>query len=268
MQRPKSRAWPVVAGLLLAVLIILWLESPWAPGVYAAHVAAFAALLLAAIFLAGCLLVFVRLYLPGMGWVKLYLQCDPARAAAVFDAKLNAAQRRKDTETWQYMGRYLVSAYHANGEIDRALRLIATLKPSADDWAAMVKYYAALARLCWDAGNYGDFGRARNEAQKYMIMLSPSDKTCASCCAVMDKLGAYDAFLQSCPQDARDYFLARLNYLPWYNNYGRAQTLFALATAYYLTGDWDNSRKCLQFVIDRYPRLYLAKLARQKLTTF
>lgn len=260
--------WPVFTGLLLAMLIILWLESPWAPYTHGIYVIALAVFLLVVMLLGGGLFFFTRLYLPGMGWFRLYLRCDPAGAVTIFDAKLNAAQQREDFETWQYMGRYLVAAYHANGEIDRAIRLIATLKPPADEWPAMVKYYATLARLYWDEGDYENFTRARNEAQKYMIMLSPADRLYASCCAVMDKLGAYDAFLQSRPQDALVYFLARLNYLPWYNNYGRAQTLYALATAYYLTGDWGNSRKCLQFIIKRCPGLYLAKLAGQKLAVF
>ena len=261
--RPRIPRWlPGLLGIALAVALAVWLQSPYAVSVNTARM--FAQVMLALAVLVFILVVLILVW-SSSGRVALYQICDPARAAAIFDKKLEQARQNKQTGVWQKCARYLVWAYSANGETERELILLQSLKPAGDDAAALSLYHGDMALLSWDVGNYGAFGRELELARTYAAQSVPYGRSCRKVRRRLMELTARETILNGDYATALAYYVHQVKALPFYNVYGKIAAVYLLAGIYHLMDEHDSRDQFLAYVSRRGRKLHIAALARKRL---
>lgn len=251
---------------MLALLLILFLKGQHVPDAGNAQGFARLMLFLPALFFVG--FVIYILYgrrLTDRGLVALHYQCDPVAAIAIFNQKMDEAKAQQNNQAWQVYASNLAVAYYANNENDRAIRLLESLRPPANDAVARTIHHGNLAIMYWDNGDYEAFERDKEQAEAFFKLINndqPAYKTCAD---QIDRLDARAAILQGNYDKALKYFEKQLNSIPMFNRYAKVTSLYMLAGIYHLMDKPIERDNCLRYVAAHGNKLHIAAVARERL---
>lgn len=204
-------------------------------------------------------------YMLDKGLKALNRECDPLTAIEAHTEKLAAARGKGEKTAEMLFLNNLAVAYHANGETERALNLLAGANVGQTNPAMQMVHSGNIAILNWDAGNYDEFWRNKTIVDNYIKELSNKSPAYQAICRQMERISARADILNGDYERALGYFSRQMQTIPAYDMYARVSNCYIMAGIYYLMGDEANYRKSLEFTAQNGNKLNVAKLARERL---
>lgn len=259
----------MAAGLFVFVMGVALLYRVLKPGLSPAHFFSIAIIILIIVVAVWARTVkkMAGQFLLDKGLKALNRECDPVTAIQEHSKKLEIARLRGEKNAEMLFLNNLAVAYHANGETGRALSLLQNANVNRNNPAMQMVHHGNMAVLYWDSGDYEAFWREKEIVDNYIRSIGHKNEAYHNISRQMERIAARADILNGHYQKALDYFSGQMQNIPPYDIYAKVSNTFIIAGIYYLMGDMDNYRKCLEFVAENGNLLYVAKLACERLLT-
>lgn len=201
------------------------------------------------------------------GMMALYQRCDPTAAIRSQLRKLEKAERKHKVTAAKYYRLNLAAACHANGETERALRLLHDMTPEGEKPAFAVLYYADIAAMNWDMDALSEaFTEAWRKAGDLTADLRQKGKLNKQIDFFISYLGTLTDITNHDYARALEWFEHTQVRLPRYNLYFKVTFTYHIACLYERLGYPENSCEGFNFVIARGNKLNVVRLAREDLS--